>query len=202
MRFSTQASERCGELASVLALRSPKSLLLAAGVLTLIGCGGSNAPPASSASGTGPKQAIHVASIKASDPGNGQLALRHVVGPEAGLGDVYFESTASFPITLSLDLDPSENHAVRTYAFITGNHGNHGSDSILRMPRGWTLSGSDDGTNWVVLDKQQLTTMWQPNEERRFTLASPSRHKHFRIELTESGPEPILRIYGIKLYSN
>jgi hypothetical protein len=168
-------------------------------LLAFFGCGTSNAP---SAPDSAPKQLLHVVSIRASVPGNGDPALQHLIAPPGGPTDVFFETNAPFPHTFTLDLDPSEAQSLRTYAFVTGNHGDHGNDSILRMPRAWTLSGSDDGTNWVVLDRQKSAAPWKPDEERRFSLASPSHNKHFRFELTEAGAEPILRVYGIRLYAN
>ena len=162
----------------------------------MTGCGTSNSPKAEDSSSKVP---LRIAAIKASVPGNGEPALQHIIGPQAGPGDAFFESNAQFPISIALDVDPAETSGLKTYAFGTGNHGN---DSILRMPRAWTLSGSDDGTKWAVLDHQIITTPWQPNEERRCSLATPSRNKHFRFELTQAGSDSILRIYAIRLYSN
>ena len=204
MIVSIQASEGGSALARCVPQRSWTALLLAAacgaGLFILGGCASSSTPTAKDSE---PKQLVHVASIRASVPGNGEGELKHLIQPPSGPNEVIFwETGAPFPHTFTLDLDPSEAQSVQTYAFVTGNHGENGADSILRMPRGWTLSGSDDGTNWVVLDKEKISTPWKPNEERRFHLSSPARQKHFRLEMTESGPQPILRIYGIRLYAN
>jgi hypothetical protein len=171
----------------------------ATGLSALGGCGGSGSRTDVNVE---PKQLLRVVSIKASDAGNGEPALQHLIAAPSGPNEVFFETTAHFPHQFTLDLDPSETRSLRTYVLGTGNHGDHGNDSILRMPRGWILSGSDDGTNWTVLDRQKVSTPWRPNEDRRFNLSSPSRHKHFRFELTESGVQPILRVYGIRLYAD
>jgi len=174
-------------------------LAACAGLFATCGCSSSSSRPEQD---SGPKQFLHIASIKASDGGNGELSLQHLIAPINGPTDVFFETTAPFPQSFTLDLDPSERQSLRTYALVTGNHGDHGTGSTRRMPRGWVLSGCDDGIKWVVLDRQKAQPPWQPSEERRFRLSSPASYKHLRLDLTEAPIEPILRVYGIRLYSN
>jgi hypothetical protein len=145
---------------------------------------------------------LHVFSIRSSDIGNGDSALRRLVVPSKLPNEVFFETGAFLPQTLTLNVDPAEKRSLGSYALVTGNHGDHGTDSVLRMPRGWNLSGSDDGKHWVVLDEQKAAVAWQPNEERRFRLTSPAHYTHFRLEVTEGGTQPILRLYGIRLYAD
>jgi hypothetical protein len=110
----------------------------------------------------------------------------------------FFESNQPLPISITLARSASDRRtAAGRYSLVTGPHGD---DAILRMPRGWVLLGSDDGANWTVLDRRSRESAWILNEERTFRLARPARNKYFRFDFTEPGAQPILRIYGLRLY--
>jgi hypothetical protein len=142
---------------------------------------------------------LTILKIQSPTAGSSAYSPEHLISTNENLHE-FFETSQPFPQTVDIELDPSEQGSLKTYALVTGNHGN---DSILRMPRAWTVSGSNDGASWTVVDRQDDSRPWKLNEERFYKLSSPVRYKHFRFVFTQGGPTPgILRIYRLRLYSD
>jgi len=112
---------------------------------------------------------------------------------------LFFETSKPFPHTLEITLNPPETEGLKTYSLVTGNHGD---DSLLRMPRGWTLYGSNDAASWELVDQQADSRPWKTDEERLFHLSSTARFRYFRFVFTKSGLVPTLRIYRLRLYAD
>src|SRR6266404_6808026 len=74
---------------------------------------------------------------------------KHLISLSNGLNE-FFESGRPFPHTLDIELAPSGRRSLTRYVLVTGNHGIHGDDSILKMPRAWIVSGSNDAASWAV----------------------------------------------------
>jgi hypothetical protein len=51
-------------------------------------------------------------------------------------------------------------------------------------PKDWTLLGSNDETNWVLLDTQTSQTAWETQEMRTFSVVSPGSYTYYRINIT------------------
>jgi hypothetical protein len=126
----------------------------------------------------------------------GDHSVEYLISPGSS---GFFEAGGKFPHTVDVELDPSERQGLRTYALVTGNHGD---DSLLRMPRGWILYGSNDASSWTVVDKQADSRPWKTDEERLYRLSSAARYRYFRFVFTQSGPVPILRIYRLRFYGD
>jgi hypothetical protein len=58
------------------------------------------------------------------------------------------------------------------------------SNAKYSTPRDWTLKGSNDGTNFTIIDSHVLanTPEWSPNERREFVLSAPVTYRYFRID--------------------
>jgi hypothetical protein len=168
--------------------------LVFSSMLALAGCGdGSKARR-----GSEPRLLLKIGEVQSSVSDNGEHSLQNLIAPLTD-SNAFFETAKPFPLSFTFLVSPAETEGVRTYALITGNHGN---DSILRMPRTWVFYGSSDGANWTVLDRQDDPRPWKPAEERQYRLPSMARYKQFRIEFTRGGAEPVLRIYGIRFYAD
>jgi hypothetical protein len=152
---------------------------------------GGNAPVA--IPGTLLVRAIHP-SVPDNGPA-GSIQLLAVSGADKG---GFYETTAPYPHTFDLEIEPDETRVAGSYALATGNEGANGSDSTNRMPRGWNFYGSKDGRNWQKLDSQHNVPEWKPNEQRRFPISAPFSYRRFRLELTEGAN--ILRLYRIRIY--
>jgi hypothetical protein len=127
-------------------------------IVSLAGCQSGNSD---GSSGTPPKRALEILKIQSSAEGDGHSPIDLI---DAG-GDMakFFETSKPFPHTVQVELAQGEKEGVSSYALVTGNHGD---DSLLRMPRAWTLSGSQDAASWGVVDEQDDPRPWALNEER------------------------------------
>ena len=70
-----------------------------------------------------------------------------------------------------------------------------------RSPKSWRLEGSNDDSNWVVLDKVTNQTGWIAWESRTFDLNNTSNYRYYKIVFTEAtGTQTYLGIAEIDLY--
>ena len=167
-------------------------------VLAFIGC---RAADFDLSAGSEPKRKLEIVRIQGPSGGTPTGSAEHLLSDSHELNE-FFESGRPFPQTLDIELDPSSKRSLKRYVLVTGNQGIQGNDSILRMPRAWTVSGSNDAASWAVVDRQDDPRPWNPNEERSYELSSPARYRYFRFVFTQSGPTPILRIYRLRLYAD
>ncbi|MDR1295628.1 MAG: GH92 family glycosyl hydrolase, partial [Bifidobacteriaceae bacterium] len=64
-------------------------------------------------------------------------------------------------------------------------------------PQAWTLSGSDDGTTWTVLDTRQGETFRWDTQLRPFAVANPALYSHYKVAITETsdgGPATVAEV--------
>ena len=52
---------------------------------------------------------------------------------------------------------------------------------LIDSPKAWTFEGSNNGTDWTVLDTQSGITSWSMNERKEFTVASPASYLCYRV---------------------
>jgi len=68
-------------------------------------------------------------------------------------------------------------------------------DSIRRMPKSWTLYGSANGTDWVVLDRRSQETQWTTFERRAFSISAPQTVRVTRLVIdSANGYENVARL--------
>jgi hypothetical protein len=71
-----------------------------------------------------------------------------------------------------------------------------------RAPKAWSLQGSNDGTNWTTLDTRSNQTGWGDQEDRQFTIASPTTFAQYRMVITESvdAAETLVGVVQLSFY--
>lgn len=52
-----------------------------------------------------------------------------------------------------------------------------------RLPKDWTIKGSNDGTNWTTIDTRTGYT-YVSDETKTFTIASPGSYTYYEINVT------------------
>ncbi|MBW2591845.1 MAG: hypothetical protein JRE58_02375 [Deltaproteobacteria bacterium] len=59
---------------------------------------------------------------------------------------------------------------------------------VPTVPKSWTLKGSNNGTDWDVLDTQSNVTDWAAwyNYRRVFDISNSTSYTHYRIDITAS----------------
>jgi predicted alpha-1,2-mannosidase len=66
-------------------------------------------------------------------------------------------------------------------------------------PRSWTLRGSTDGSNWVVLDERSRETFAWRRQTRAFKVAAPGAYVHYRLDITENTGTPTVSLAQLEL---
>lgn len=82
---------------------------------------------------------------------------------------------------IQLDLGSGNTLRAGGYA-ITGLHSAHAS--LNGNAKSWNLSGSNDGSNWTVLDTQTNQAAWTSLEVRSFPIIAPASYRYYRWNIT------------------
>lgn len=59
--------------------------------------------------------------------------------------------------------------------------------SVQDMPTAWEISGSNDGTNFTVLDSREGETGWTSNEKRFFQFVNQNAYEYIRFNFSGGG---------------
>jgi hypothetical protein len=133
----------------------------------------------------------------ADSPNTGSFTAKNAFD---GGTNTFWEVSGSFPHWIQTDFGTYPK-TVRGYALQTGpsSHGINGIDAIGRMPKGWRFEGSNDGSDWTVLDTQANQTHWKVNERRTYNINNHTSYRYYRLYIT-AGIEPgILRLYEVEM---
>ena len=71
-----------------------------------------------------------------------------------------------------------EGKTVTKYSLTSGN------DAPERDPKSWTLSGSNDGEAWTVLDTREDQTFSDRNQTKEFLVDNESAYRYYRLNIT------------------
>lgn len=77
---------------------------------------------------------------------------------------------------------------VNTYSLL------HWTAGVNGMPKNWTFEGSNDGTNWSVLDTRTNQENWQTKEEREYSFANITQYLNYRINCSANNGNAMLSI--------
>jgi hypothetical protein len=69
-----------------------------------------------------------------------------------------------------------------------------------RMPRDWTIQGSNDGNSWTTIDTRSSQTGWVSGETRRFTVSNSTSYAQYRINVSANNGTNFLEIRGLSLW--
>nr|WP_253772621.1 GH92 family glycosyl hydrolase [Goodfellowiella coeruleoviolacea] len=89
--------------------------------------------------------------------------------------------------------DLTDPVAVARYALSSAN------DSAERDPRDWTLSGSVDGQQWTVLDRQSGQRFDERFQTRAYQTANTTAYRHYQLEITANNGGPLTQLAEVQL---
>ncbi|HMR91950.1 MAG TPA: DUF1735 domain-containing protein [Chitinophagaceae bacterium] len=89
--------------------------------------------------------------------------------------------TFNYTPDLWLQLHFSTPEVLGAYTFTSGN------DAPGRDPKTWTLSGSNDGSNWEVLDTRTGESFSGRKQTRFFEFENETPYQYYRVNITERG---------------
>ena len=75
-----------------------------------------------------------------------------------------------------------------------------GNTSTNYMPKDWTFEGSNDGTNWTVLDTQAGVTGWTGGEIKSFQFVNNISYRYYRINILSNNGAILLAIGEMNMY--
>ncbi|MCW2139979.1 putative alpha-1,2-mannosidase [Actinoplanes cyaneus] len=99
----------------------------------------------------------------------------------------------TFATTAWIQAQLEQPQTVTTYALTSGN------DEPGRDPKDWELLGSDNGTDWTVVDKQSGQTFAQRGQTVEYPVADPKPHLYYRLNVTANGGEDIVQLAELEL---
>ncbi|WP_244552168.1 discoidin domain-containing protein [Paenibacillus sp. ov031] len=74
------------------------------------------------------------------------------------------------------------------------------SDANYTMsPKDWTFEGSNDGTNWTVLDTRRNVIDWNTTQTRSFIIGNKAKYKMYRINAVNNNSSNGVLIKEIKM---
>ncbi|GEC84602.1 MULTISPECIES: discoidin domain-containing protein [Lysinibacillus] len=81
----------------------------------------------------------------------------------------------------------NEPKVINKYVLYYGESQSSGPGLLTTVPNSWTFEGSNDGENWIELDKvsNYTSTSWKSGENA-FEIESREPYKHFRINVTKN----------------
>ncbi|WP_066310823.1 GH92 family glycosyl hydrolase [Bacillus sp. FJAT-29814] len=99
----------------------------------------------------------------------------------------------AFQPTTWIEFTFDEPQNVVKYAFTSAN------DASGRDPKDWTLSGSNDGQNWVELDKRTNQKFEKRFERKLFEYENKDKFTHFRFNITQNSGDGLTQLAEIAL---
>jgi len=76
-------------------------------------------------------------------------------------------------------------------------------DSVLRMAKAWTFEGSNDNTNWIILDTQTNQTSWNNGTKIEYNINNLTSYLYYRINVTaNNGDTSILSVGDLQLFKS
>lgn len=99
----------------------------------------------------------------------------------------------AFEPTASIELKLSEPETVVKYALTSAN------DADGRDPKDWTLSGSNDGENWVNLDKRTDEVFNKRFQRNLYEFENENKYSYYRIDITKNAGDDITQLAEIAL---
>ena len=129
-----------------------------------------------------------VIAIKANgeNTGGGEVA-ENLIDGSAQTKWLVFESTGW------VEMELSEPVAVVHYALTSAN------DAEGRDPKDWTLSGSNNGSDWTVLDTRTDQDFPDRFRQKEYRFANTTAYTHYRLDIIENSGDGIVQLAEIAL---
>lgn len=133
-----------------------------------------------------------------------QVSKENPGGADAGEGSSKLidgnESTKflifDYPEDFWMQQDLPSAELVNMYTLTSGN------DAPDRDAKDWILSGSNDGTTWVVLDTRTDEAFDERNQTKEYHFESTTKYKHYRIAVTANNGGAIFQISEWRLFEH
>ncbi|RHW42855.1 glycoside hydrolase family 92 protein [Neobacillus notoginsengisoli] len=99
----------------------------------------------------------------------------------------------AFQTTAWLQFSFAESENIVKYALTSAN------DAPGRDPQDWTLSGSNDGVNWVELDKRSGQKFASRFERKLYEFENKDKYLHYRVTITKNNGDGLTQLAEVAL---
>lgn len=101
---------------------------------------------------------------------------------------------------LKYDFGSGNTKIIRRYSMVAIPINEFYVDS--RAPKTWTFEGSNDNTNWTVLDTQTNVAVWTRGERRTYDFANTTAYRYYRINVSaaQTGAD-VLAITELEMFA-
>ena len=97
---------------------------------------------------------------------------------------------------LQYDFAGTTAYAINKYTITSAN------DAPDRDPKNWTLKGSNDGTNWTVVDTRTNITFASRFQKQTFSFTNTTSYQIYRLDISSSNGSPDLQLAEIEMFNN
>ena len=128
----------------------------------------------------------------------GKLAVsdENTGGPSASEGSPHLVDNDITTKFLSFNYNPNfwfqlqfpTAEVVNEYTFTSGN------DSPERDPKDWNLVGSNDGTNWTLLDNRSSETFDSRQQTKSYTFSNNTAFTYYRVNVTANNGDGLFQM--------
>ncbi|MCP5537872.1 MAG: glycoside hydrolase family 95 protein [Akkermansiaceae bacterium] len=126
--------------------------------------------------------------------GSSQTVLESVDGNKRSKWCVRIENQEITLRKIVWQADLGKAGRLTDYAFTSA------SDVPERDPSAWVLEGSDNGSDWKLLDARTgIAPMEKRGETKTYTLKQPANHRYYRITFTPRQGVPVFQVGEISL---
>ena len=125
------------------------------------------------------------ATLTVSQPGTGKHKPEMLF--DGDVNTKFYCGRISFPFSATLKFKDGAKTA-SAYTIVSGN------DLPSRDPKSWEFYGSNNGTNWTLLDTRSTETVKKRHQTRTFEIAKPQPFSSYKLQVTENQSGTSLQI--------
>lgn len=110
-------------------------------------------------------------------------------------GNINTKYLANFSTPFYMTLTFQQPQVVNIYKMTSGN------DSPSRDPKDWTISGSNDGANWTVLDQRTGEVFEGRNMTKQYTFSNQTGYLYYRLSVLANNGDGLFQMSEWRLFA-
>jgi len=115
---------------------------------------------------------------------------------DGGIGEAQRWLSSALPAWLKLDLGAGNAADVGSYAIETCSE----TARLSQAPKNWTLHGSNNDSDWDLLDTVSGAPAWSESEKREYTCDATGTYRYYRLSVSAVQDNTRVSIGELYLY--
>ena len=74
------------------------------------------------------------------------------------------------------------------------------TDAPKTSPKTWTFEGSNDDSNWTVLDSRSNETTWSIGDQRTYQYVNSTSYRYYRMNISANNSGPYIAISELQMF--